>query len=279
MKKLTVMLAAIVASNVMMAQSVKMPAPSPLQVIKQDFGMASVELTYSRPSLKGRKIIGKQDRWDAIWRVGANAATKLRFNDPVTIGGKLLDTGNYVIYAIPHQKEDWDIIINKGLTNWGTDGYKESEDVVRLKAKMTTNKKQKVETFSMQFDDVKAESMNLVMQWDDWSVSFPITTNVKDRLRAQIETALQGEKKPYQQAANFYYEWDKDYAKALDNVNKAIDARKDGFWLYLLKAKILKDQGNSADAKIAAQKCVELATTAKNDAYIAQGNALLKSLK
>jgi hypothetical protein len=44
------------------------------------------------------------------------------------MGGKLLDTGAYVLYTIPG-KEYWDIIINKGLTNRGSDGYKESEDV------------------------------------------------------------------------------------------------------------------------------------------------------
>jgi hypothetical protein len=277
MKTISIALTAILISANMLGQ-VKMPQASTTQTIKQDFGMGSVELTYSRPNLKGRKVIGEQDPWDKVWRMGANAATKIKFTDEVSIGGKKIDTGTYVIYAIPHKNEDWDIIINKGVKNWGADGYTEADDVVRLKAPAVKNKKQKVETFTMQFGNIMYESMDIQFMWNDWAVSFPVTTNIKDRLRAQIETALQGEKKPYQQAANFYYEWDKDYAKALENVNKAIDANAKGFWLYLLKAKILKDQGNNADAKVAAQKCVELATAAKNDAYITQGNDLIKKL-
>jgi hypothetical protein len=37
---------------------VKMPAPSPTQTIKQEFGIGSIELKYSRPSAKGRKVFG-----------------------------------------------------------------------------------------------------------------------------------------------------------------------------------------------------------------------------
>jgi tetratricopeptide (TPR) repeat protein len=277
MKKICTSIAMLAIVALSMAQ-VKMPQPSPTQTIKQDFGMGQVELTYSRPVLKGRTIVGKQDAYGAIWRTGANAATRLKFTEQVTIGGKLLDTGSYVLYTIPQKSGDWDVIINKGLTNWGADGYKESEDVVRFKAPYKKVKKQKVESLTLQFTDVKAESMNLEIVWDNWNVTFPITTNVKDKLRTQIETALMGEKKPYQQAANFYYEWDKNYPKALENANKAIEANGKAFWLYLLKAKIQKEMGQKSDAKIAAEKCIELAAAAKNDAYVSQAKDLISKL-
>jgi hypothetical protein len=278
MKKICFAIAASCITAASFAQ-VKMPAPSTTQTIKQDFGTSFVELTYSRPNLKGRKIVGGQDPWDIIWRTGANAATKIKFNEPPTIGGKQLDTGTYVIYTIPHKSADWDIIINKGVNNWGTDGYKESEDVVRFKAPAVKNKKQKIETFTFQFANVKDESLDVQFMFDDWAVSFPVTINIKDKLRTQIEEALKGEKKPYWQAAQFYYTMDKNNDKALENVDKAIEGNAKGFWMYLLKAKILKDKGMKTEATAAAQKCVELATEAKNDAYVDQGNDLIKSLK
>jgi hypothetical protein len=258
---------------------VKMPAASPVQTIKQDFGTASIELTYSRPSLKGRKILGDQDPWDKVWRTGANGATRIKLNEPVMMGGKQIDTGTYVLYTIPSQKGDWTVIINRGLTNWGTDGYKESEDVARFTVSPMRKLKQKTETFTIQFTDIKAESCNLAIMWDKWALYIPITVNLKDKLRSQIETALQGEKKPYWQAAGFYYEWDKNYPKALENVNKAIEGNAKGFWMYLLKAKVLKEMGQKAEALAAAEKCVELATEAKNDAYIKQGSDIVKELK
>ena len=36
------------------------------------------------------------------------------------------------MYTIPGE-ETWEVIINKGVTNAGVDGYKESQDVVRFK--------------------------------------------------------------------------------------------------------------------------------------------------
>ena len=111
----------ILCTTVSNAQ-VKMPAPSTTQIIKQDFGMAAVELTYSRPNAKGRKIYGNLVPWGKLWRTGANAATRIVFKDPVEIGGKRIDSGTYVIYTIPNI-DNWDIIINKGINNWGSENF------------------------------------------------------------------------------------------------------------------------------------------------------------
>ncbi len=258
---------------------VSLPAPSSAQTIIQDFGMGKIELTYSRPSIKGRKLF--MDNSDLaplgkLWRTGANAPTRLHFSDFVNMGGKDLDSGSYVLYTIPG-KTEWEIILNKGINNWGTEGYKENEDVVRFKVPVS-EATPSAETFTMQFANITPESCDLYIRWGITLVKVPVTTKIKERLRAQIETALQGDKKPYQQAANFYFEWDKDYAKALDNVNKGIDENKNAFWLYLLKAKIQKAAGDKRGAEQNAEKCIELATAAKNDDYVKQASDLIKSL-
>jgi tetratricopeptide (TPR) repeat protein len=260
---------------------VNMPAPSPTQTIRQDFGMGRIEVTYSRPSVKGRKLFKDNSELaplGKLWRTGANAATKIKFTDKVMMGGKSIDTGTYVLYTIPN-KNDWEIIVNKGLTNWGVDGYKESEDVVRFKVP-SHSVKPAAETFTMQIANINPESAALHIMWGGTGVNVPITTNVKDRLRAQIENALKGDKKPmpYQQAANFYYEWDKDYAKALENVNKGISDSPKAFWLYLLKARIQKDMGDKAGARASANKTIEIATEAKNDDYVRMANDILKKV-
>jgi Tfp pilus assembly protein PilF len=71
---------------------------------------------------------------------------------------------------------------------------------------------------------------------------------------------------------------DKDYAKALDNVNHAIEGNKDAYYMHMLKARIQKAMGDKAGAKTSAEKTIETATAAKNDDYIKQANDLLKSL-
>jgi len=258
---------------------VSMPAPSPTQTIIQDFGMGKIELTYSRPGIKGRQLFGQNTELVPLgkpWRTGANAATKIRFTDNVTIGGKTLDTGSYVIYTIPNQSQ-WDVVLSKGNAYPGAEGFKESDDVVRFKAPVATLK-DKLETFTMQFANVKSDSCELHLMWGNTDVSVPITTNIKDRIRTQLEAALQGDKKPYFQAASFYYDYDKNYPKALENINKATAENPKAYYMFLQKARIQKDMGDKAGAKVTAMKTIELAKQAKNADYENFANQLLKQL-
>ena len=259
---------------------VNMPAPSSTQTIIQDFGLGKIELTYSRPGIKGREVFGVNSELVPLgrpWRTGANAATKIHFTDNVSIGGKSLDTGSYVIYTIPN-KAQWDVVISKGNAYPGSEGFKESDDVVHVKAPVNIIK-EKIETFTMQFANIKNESCELHLRWGNTDVFIPITTNIRERIRAQLETALQGDKKPYYQAAGFYYDYDKNYAKALENINKATAENPDAFFMFLLKARIQKNMGDKAGAKESAMKTIELAKKAKNADYENFGNQVLKQLK
>ena len=279
MKKILFIVAAFVTTFA--SAQIKMPQASTTQKITQDFGMGSIELTYSRPNIKGRTVLKEKSELaplGSMWRLGANAATKIKFTDKVTIGGTELEAGTYVIYAIPG-KDMWDVIFNKGVNNWGTDGYKEAEDVVHVKVK-AEKAANFAESFTMQIINVAAETCELHMTWGNVQVAVPISTNIKDRVRAQIEKALAADNiqaNTYNTAANFYYEFDKDYTKALVNITKAVEASKDAYWMVLLKARIEKALGDKVSAKASAQKCIEMAT-GKNADYVTFANELIKSL-
>ena len=258
---------------------ITMPAPSTTQTIIQEFGMGRIDLTYSRPGIKGRKLFGENTElapYGKPWRTGANAATRIHFSDNVTVGGKTLDTGRYVIYSIPG-KGQWDVVFSKGTAYPGSDGFKESDYVVRLKATASPIN-ENVETFTMQFANVKNESCELHLTWGHTDVAVPITTNIRDRIRTQLETAMQGDKKPYAQAATYYYDYEKNYPKALENINKAIEQNPKAYFMYLQKARIQKDMGDKPGAKASAQKTIELAREAKNMDYVTFGNELIKNL-
>jgi tetratricopeptide (TPR) repeat protein len=279
MKKILFIVAAFVTTFA--SAQIKMPQASTTQKITQDFGMGAIELTYSRPNIKGRTVLKEKSELaplGSMWRLGANAATKIKFTDKVTIGGTELEAGTYVIYAIPG-KDMWDVIFNKGVNNWGTDGYKEAEDVVHVKVK-AEKAANFAESFTMQIINVAAETCELHMTWGNVQVAVPISTNIKDRVRAQIEKALAADNiqaNTYNTAANFYYEFDKDYTKALVNITKAVEASKDAYWMVLLKARIEKALGDKVSAKASAQKCIEMAT-GKNADYVTFANELIKSL-
>src|ERR1700761_9833842 len=97
MKKLFVLLAITAGclSQPATAQTIKTPSPSTPQYIKQDFGLSTIELSYSRPNMRGRKIFGDLVPFGKVWRTGANQATTLTFGDPVTIGGVKIPAGKY----------------------------------------------------------------------------------------------------------------------------------------------------------------------------------------
>ena len=276
MKKLLFAFSLLCAANIASAQ-LKMPAPSPTQTIKQDFALGSIELTYSRPSIKGRKIFGDLVPYNAVWRTGANAATIIKFNDPVEMGGKKIDTGSYALYSIPYDGS-WEIILNKGITNWGSDGYKQTDDVVRFKVN-TMKMKEAAETFTMQFANIKPESCELHIMWDKTAVAIPITALIKDRMRASLEKAMMGEKKPYWNAAQFYNEYDKNSAKALESINGAVAQNPKAFYMLLYKAKIEKEMGDKKAAMASSKKSLELAREAKNEDYVKMNEDLMKKLK
>lgn len=277
MKKITIACIATFLLFVCATAQVKMPQPSTTQTIKQDFGMGNIELTYSRPNAKGRKIYGDLVPYNKIWRTGANAATKIIFTESVELNGKKIDTGTYVLYTIPNI-DSWEIILNKGLTNWGTDGYKETEDIIRFRAE-PSKMKNKLETFTMQFANIKAESCELHIMWEKTAVTIPIKTNIKDKLRAQIEAALQTDKKPFWQAAQFYNEYDNNPKKALEMCTGAVAANDKAFWVWLYKAKIEKEMGDNTAAMASSKKSLELAKEAKNDDYVKMNEELQKKLK
>lgn len=273
---------ALFTSTIAISQ-VDFPNPSPAQTIRQNFGTSAVEINYSRPGVKGRKIIGYNDPYGKVWRTGANAPTKVRFFSPVEIKGKKLDSGTYVLYLIPVEKGDWTVIFNKGLKNWGSDQYKQEEDACRVT--VTPERKRKpVETFTIQFENVKPETCDITVAWEDWLVSIPITTSVKEMLREQVENDLKKETPGYYVAAQFYYEYDNDKQKALEMIEKAIAsneaAGRKPYWQYYYKAKILKDLGKRTEAIEQANLSAKYAKEQGNrNNYVQQSEDLIKSLK
>src|ERR1700733_7723579 len=113
MKKLFILLA-LAASLYLpsLAQSIRTPSPSTPQFVRQDFGLSSIELSYSRPNVKGRKIFGDLVPFGKVWRTGANQATTLTFADEVTIGGVKIAPGKYGLLSIPGATE-WTLIITR----------------------------------------------------------------------------------------------------------------------------------------------------------------------
>jgi len=275
MKKL--IFSVIVACLLFTAEAqLKTPAPSPTQNVKQDFGLASIELSYSRPAVKGRKIFGDLVPYGQVWRTGANQATTITFGDEVTIGGVKLPAGKYGILTIP-DKKSWTIIISKQTDITSPQGYKKDMDAVRVTANVSSTKST-VESFTMQFANVKPTSCDLQIMWDKSAVVLPIATEIDGKIMANIEKEMKGDKPPYFEAAMYYMNNGKDLNQALSWFNKAVEAQPDAFWVQHQWANCLAKLGQKNEAKAAALKSKELAMAAKNDDYVKLNDKLLKEL-
>ncbi len=275
MKKLII--AVFIASVCLSADAqLKTPAPSPAQTVKQEFGLSTVELSYSRPAVKGRKIFGDLVPYDAVWRTGANAATTLTFGDDVTIGGTKVPAGKYGLLTIPGKKS-WTIIISKQTDVTSPAAYKQDMDLVRLTANVA-KVKSAVESFTIDFANITPTSCDLQISWDKSAVRFPITTEIDSKIMANIEKAMKAEKPPYFQAAMYYMETGKDLNQALEWFNKAVEAQPNAFWVQHQWANCLAKLGKNSEAKAAATKSRELAAAANNNDYVTLNDKLLKEL-
>jgi tetratricopeptide (TPR) repeat protein len=276
MRKMTFLAIAISICLSSLAQ-LKTPAPSPTQTIKQDFALSSIEVSYSRPGIKGRKLYSDIAPAGLVWRTGANNATTLTFGDDVTIGGVAIPAGKYGLLSIPDTKV-WILIISKQTDVTSASAYKQDMDVVRVP--VDVNKlKSPSETLTFQFANIKPNSCDLQIMWGNSLVSLPITTETDAKVMAGIDAAMKTDKPPYYQAALYYMENGKDLNKSLDWFNKAIEAQPDAYWVQHQWANCLAKLGKKPEARAAATRSRELAIAAKNDDYVRLNDKLLKLLK
>jgi hypothetical protein len=277
MKKilLTLLIAVFVIIFEQTQAQIELPAPSPTATFSQKVGLTDVEIIYSRPGVKGRKIFGELVQYGEIWRTGANSATKITFSDPVKLGGMDLAAGSYALFTIPGEDE-WVVIFNTKANQSGTGQYKEEEDALRLKIKPVKHGHIH-ETFTISIDDVRNTSASINLVWETTQVKIPLEVDIDERVMAAIDRALNVNPNDYYQAALYYRDSGRDLDQALEWMNKALAAREErgnpAFWMYRQKALLLADMKNYKDAVATATTSLELAKKAGNMDYVRMNEA------
>lgn len=257
----------IALSTNVQAQSLKTPAGSPLQTIKQTFALSDITVEYCRPSAKGRVVFGDVVPFGKIWRTGANGSTKITFGDDVTIEGKALKAGTYALYTLPN-KDSWDIMFyNDTKLGGNVSEYKTENEVLRIKA-MPKSTSDKTETFTIEFANITPTSVNIDLVWEKIRVGFTVKTEIDAKIMANIETVMTTDARPYYQSASYYYENNKDLSKALNWVTQATEMNPKAYWIWGLKAKIHAKMNDKKGALTAAQQTLTLAQAEEDGAYI-----------
>jgi hypothetical protein len=138
----------------------------------------TLTIKYCAPSVRGRKIFGpggriSQDRTYPVWRAGANAATAFHTDADLDVGGLNVPKGDYTLYVLVSDPDQWQLIINKQTGQWGLT-YNQNMDLGRVK--MTMSKPPAlIETLKYTLSDLGGNKGRLQLEWENHIASVPIT--------------------------------------------------------------------------------------------------------
>jgi Protein of unknown function (DUF2911) len=257
------------------------PQPSPTESLKVTLGVTDIGIVYSRPSARGRVMLGGNNPYGVVWRTGANSATRISFSTPVTFQGAHVDAGTYELFTIPGADE-WTVILQKPADQWGAYSYDPKNDILRVTAKPEALS-ERVETFTIDLNDVTANSATLDFAWEKTRVPVTLSVDVVSVMVPKIEAAMAAPgRKPYDQSALFYLDHNLDLDKASAWIDAAMAEQPDKFYLYYHRARILAAKGDKAGATAAANKSIELAAKdggPAKDEYLRLNEALIAGLK
>jgi hypothetical protein len=264
-------------------EKVEFPQASQHAVIKQRVGLTDIEVDYSRPNKNGRVVFGGLVPFDKPWRTGANLATKIKTSAPVKFGDKEVPAGEYALYTIPGANE-WKLILSKNLHAQSVADYKPEDEAARVSAKPVLALAQPAETFTIGFEDLRANSATFYVEWDKTRVPVKLTTNDVEKVMQGIDATVKSGKEQegfYYSAASFYLDQNKDLPQALKWVDQAIEKNPKAYFMQFKKAQILAKMGNKKEAIAAAEKSIELLKASPNpdESAIGASKALIESLR
>jgi tetratricopeptide (TPR) repeat protein len=263
-------------------EKVEFPQASQHAVVKQRVGLTDVEVDYSRPNKNNREIFGALVPFGKTWRTGANRPTRIKFSADVKLGDKEVPAGEYLVYTIP-SANDWTIILSKDLNAQSVADYKQDADAARITAKPVALA-MPAETFTIGFEDLRANSATLYFEWDKTRVPTRLTTNDVEKVSKGIDAAVKSGKPQepgfYYSAASFYLDQNKDLPQALKWVDQALEKNPKAYFMHYKRAQILAKMGNKKDAIAAAEKSIEILQAGPNpdESAIGTSRALIDGL-
>ena len=170
------------------------PVLSPRDSVYLTLDTSVISVNYSRPSMRGRKIMGELVPWNKVWRTGANLATHLRTNFDMVMAGVPVPRGTYTLWTLP-SPSGWKLILNKQTGQWGTN-YDQRQDLARFDARVESLSSP-VDTFRVTLQATGKSTGIMKLLWENTSVSATFEQNDKIRPISppdSTETAFNGKK-------------------------------------------------------------------------------------
>jgi len=145
--------------------------PSPSGTADVTLKGQTISIQYSRPSMRGRKIMGGLVPYGEVWRTGANEATQISTPLNLTIGGANVPAGLYTLYSLVGE-HNWKLIINKQTGQSGTE-YHANQDLVRVDMQMGKTSAP-VEQFTISWKKTGEAAADLIFEWETTRLTVPV---------------------------------------------------------------------------------------------------------
>jgi hypothetical protein len=153
----------LLLASLAVAQQNKASRPSPPAKTSCTLGDATINVDYSSPRAKGRKVFGGLVPYGEVWRLGANEATTFVASADVTVGGTKVPAGSYTLFAVPNA-DKWTLVISKKTGEWGVPYPGADSDLARVDMK-ASELPAAAENFSISFDK-SAAGCTLRVEWE-----------------------------------------------------------------------------------------------------------------
>ena len=258
---------------------VQTPQASPIAEFTQIIGLTEIKITYSRPSMKGRKIMGDLVPYGAIWRTGANDNSLISFSDDVLVGNKSLKAGKYSIYTKP-EKSNWEVYFYNKTDN---SGLPKPWDESLIAASLTVKTKsvsEARENFTISIESINNDGAFIRLAWEKTEINIPLSVPTDEKAMNTIEKTLSKNPAPsdYYKAAVYFRESGKDLKKAKKWIAYAIKKDPGKFWMYRQQALILIGLGEKKGAIEASKNSLKYAVKAGNKDYVRMNTKTIDEL-
>ena len=125
-------------------------------------GATQVSINYGRPQLQGRDMLSQlQD--GQIWRLGMNDATTFETDSDLTLGGTVIQTGRYSIWAKKVSSEDWSLIFNSEPDVWGLE-HNPASDIAEIPLEVS-DLAESVDPFTIELNPIDDGSAEVLIKW------------------------------------------------------------------------------------------------------------------
>ncbi|MBL6447493.1 DUF2911 domain-containing protein [Fulvivirga sp. 29W222] len=273
-----------------MGQGVKLPQVSPTAEIKQQVGISTITINYSRPNVVspqgqdrtgeiwgtlvpyGFNNLGFGTSKAAPWRAGANENTTIEFSHDVKIEGEELKAGKYGLHMAIAENGAVTVIFSKNSNVWGSFFYNESEDALRVNVQWKDHESTPLLTYN--FVGVTDKHAVIVLDWEKKRIPFKaefdtpelVYQNLKNELHSSPGFTLNN-----WTAATGYLVQNKIHLdEALSWANSAIDGQffsEKNFRTLQMKSMVLAAMGKTEEAAKVMNEALEDPNAAVEDYY------------